>query len=213
MQAYQPENSTSPDPIRRLLLGAFIISAVVTLLLAFCSRKSPSQTSPEILDPDGISINLPSNEDQPSLDDLRPLQTNSNRPGYKELDLDKTIYFLLTGLDKREWIEDFGPGLTDTIIVAFLDVQEEKAGLLSIPRDTWVEVPEYGPYKINQAFSLGEAYGYPGGGPAILMDTAGNLLGIDINYFVQVDFEAFVVLVDAVNGVMVDVPQRDSCLA
>ena len=208
MQAYQPENNISPDPIRRILLGAFLVSAVVTLLLAFCSRKNPSQRSPETQDNEAIPTSLSSNEDQPSLDDSRPLQTNANRPGKKELDLDQTVYFLLTGLDKREWIEDFGPGLTDTIIVAFLNVQEEKAGLISIPRDTWVEVPDYGPYKINQAFSLGEAYGYPGGGPAILMDTAGNLLGIDIDYFVQVDFEAFVVLVDAVNGVMVDVPQE-----
>ena len=208
MQPYQPENNPSPDPIWRILLGAFLVSAVVTLLLAFCSRKNPSQTSPEILDNEAISTSLPSNQDQPSLDNTRPLQTNANRPGIKELDLDKTVYFLLTGLDKREWIEDFGPGLTDTIIVAFLDLQEEKAGLISIPRDTWVEVPEYGPYKINQAFSLGEAYGYPGGGPAILIDTAGNLLGIDIDYFIQVDFEAFVVLVDAVNGVMLDVPQE-----
>ncbi len=98
--------------------------------------------------------------------------------------------------------------MTDTIIVAYLDTQGQKAGLISIPRDTWVEVPDYGPYKINQAFSLGEAYGYPGGGPGILMDTAGNLLGIKIDYYVQVDFEAFVVLVDAVNGVLVDVPRE-----
>jgi LCP family protein required for cell wall assembly len=114
----------------------------------------------------------------------------------------------LTGLDKRKWQEDTGPGLTDTIIVAFLDAREGKAGLISIPRDTWVEVPDYGPYKINQAFSLGEAYGYPGGGPGILMDTAGNLLGIDISYYIQVDFDAFVILVDAVNGVLVDVPEE-----
>ncbi|MCD6425526.1 MAG: LCP family protein [Anaerolineales bacterium] len=208
MQAYQPENNTSPDPIRRILLGAFLLSAVVTLLLAFCSRKSPGQPTPAIVDNGAESTNQTSNQAQPTLDDTRLLQTNANRPGYKDLNLDQTIYFLLTGLDKREWEGDTGPGLTDTIIVAFLDVREEKAGMISIPRDTWAEVPEFGPYKINQAYSLGEAYGYPGGGPGLLMDTAGNLLGIDIDYYVQVDFEAFVVLVDAVDGVLVDVPQE-----
>ncbi|RLD08225.1 MAG: hypothetical protein DRI65_02785 [Chloroflexota bacterium] len=208
MQAYQPENNTSPDPIRRILLGAFLLSAVVTLLLAFCSRKSPGQPTPAIVDNGAESTNQTSNQAQPTLDDTRLLQTNANRPGYKDLNLDQTVYFLLTGLDKREWEGDTGPGLTDTIIVAFLDVREEKAGMISIPRDTWVEVPEFGPYKINQAYSLGEAYGYPGGGPGLLMDTAGNLLGIDIDYYIQVDFEAFVVLVDAVDGVLVDVPQE-----
>lgn len=208
MQAYQPENNTSPDPIRRILLGAFLLSAVVTLLLAFCSRKTPAQPTPVIVGNGTVSTIQQSNQAQPTLDDNRLLQTNANRPGYKDLNLDQTVYFLLTGLDKREWEEDAGPGLTDTIIVAFLDAQEEKAGLISIPRDTWVDVPDYGSYKINQAFSLGEAYGYSGGGPGILMDTAGNLLGVEIDYYVQVDFEAFVILVDAVNGVLVDVPRE-----
>ena len=71
-----------------------------------------------------------------------------------------------------------------------------------------MEVPKYGPYKINQAFSLGEAYGYPGGGPALLMESAGNLLGTTIDYYIQVDFEAFVVLVDAIDGVQVDVQEK-----
>ncbi len=208
MQAYQPEDNTSPDPIRRLLLGAFLLSAVVTLLLAFCSRKTPSQPPSEIMESGVVSTNPPSNQAQPTLDDTRLLQANANRPGYKDLNLDQTVYFLLTGLDKREWEGDSGPGLTDTIIVAFLDVQEEKAGLISVPRDTWVEVPDYGPYKINQAYSLGEAYGYPGGGPGLLMETTGNLFGIDIDYYIQVDFEAFVVLVDAVKGVLVNVAEE-----
>ena len=206
MQAYPSEKNTSPDPIRRLLLGAFLVSAAVTLLLAFCSRKEPAQPTPEINTNGDLSSNQPVDDAQPTLDDTRLLQTNANRPGYKELDLDQTIYFLLTGLDKREWLGDTGPGLTDTIIVAYLDAKQEKAGLISIPRDTWVDVPEFGPYKINQAYSLGEAYGYSGGGPGLLMDTAGDLLGIEIDYYVQVDFEAFMVLVDAVNGVLVDVP-------
>jgi len=207
MQSYQPEDQTSPDPIRRLLIGAFLISAVVTLVLAFCSRKTPSQPT-SVIDNGVVSTNSPSNQGEPTLDNTRLLQTNSNRPGFSNLNLDQTVYFILTGLDKREWEEDTGPGLTDTIIVAFLDVKEEKGGLISIPRDTWVEVPEFGPYKINQAFSLGEAYGYPGGGPAALMDTAGNLLGIQIDHYVQVDFDAFVTLVDAVEGVLVDVPEE-----
>jgi LCP family protein required for cell wall assembly len=136
------------------------------------------------------------------------LQTYANRPGYKPLDLDNTIYFLLTGLDK--WGAQGGEwkGLTDTIIVAYLDASGEKGGLISIPRDTWVEVPEYGYKKINQAYLLGEAYGYPGGGPALLMETAGNFLDIEIDYYAQVDFRSFVTLVNAVDGVPVDVQEE-----
>ena len=203
-----PDNSTrntnSPDIIKRGLWAAFLLSAVITLILVF---RNPRDSSPSTIS--AQETNFGSNPTtvlpQSTIDEGDPLQTNSNRPGYVSLDLDQTIYFLLTGLDKREWEGDTGPGLTDTVIVAFLDPENLNAGLISIPRDTFVEVPEYGPYKINQAFSLGEAYGYPGGGPGILMDTAGDLLGIEIDYYAQVDFEAFVVLVDAVDGVMVDV--------
>ncbi|MEJ2411777.1 MAG: LCP family protein [Anaerolineales bacterium] len=208
MQEYRSPSHQSPDKTRRWLWAAFILSALVTITLAFCSRRSGTrpaeQVSPEVIS----ESTSPSSYGESSLDDTRPLQSNANRPGFKELNLDQPIYFLLTGLDKREWLGDTGPGLTDTIIVAYLNAAEEKAGLISIPRDTWVDLPDYGFYKINQAYSLGEAYGYPGGGPGILMDTAEDLLGIQIDYYVQVDFEAFVVLVDSVNGVLVDVPEE-----
>lgn len=207
MQAYPSNNNKSPDKIRLGLWAAFLFFAILTTVLAFCSRKEKTdlnETPQNQVSEETFSSDLL----QPTLDDNRLLQTNSNRPDYKELDLDQTVYFLLTGLDKREWEGDTGPGLTDTIIVAFLDVQEQDAGLISIPRDTWVDVPDYGPYKINQAFSLGEAYGFPGGGPGILMETAGDLLGTQIDYYIQVDFEAFVVLVDAVKGVLVDVKEE-----
>lgn len=208
MQVYREPSTKGPDRIRRGLWAAFILSALVTLVLAFCGRKDQGGTSSEPSPVFVADVGPGTGQVQPTLDDNRTLQTNADRPGFRELNLDETIYFLLTGLDKREWEGDTGPGLTDTIIVAYLDATGQKAGLISIPRDTWVDVPKYGFYKINQAYSLGEAYGYQGGGPGILMDTAGDLLGIEIDYYVQVDFEAFVVLVDAVDGVLVDVPEE-----
>ncbi len=206
MQDYHSPSDQSPDRIRRVLWAAFLLSALITIILAFCSRKEDGDISVEP-SPTVITDASPGPA-EPTLDNTRQLQHNANRPGFKELDLSQPVYFLLTGLDRREWEGDTGPGLTDTIIVAYLNAAEGKAGLISIPRDTWVDVPQYGLYKINQAYSLGEAYGYPGGGPGILMDTAGSLLDIMIDYYVQVDFEAFVVLVDAVNGVLVDVQEE-----
>jgi LCP family protein required for cell wall assembly len=206
MRDYTNKPTRSPDWIKRGLWTAFLLSAVITAVLALRKPDDPRDG----IDPAQPDQNLPENTtpgDQPDINEGSPLQTNSNRPEKVELDLDQTVYFLLTGLDTREWEGDTGPGLTDTIMVAYLNAETLNAGLISIPRDTWVEVPEYGPYKINQAYSLGEAYGYTGGGPGLLMDTAGDFLDIEIDYYVQVDFQAFVVLVDSVNGVMVDVPQ------
>ena len=201
MQVYSSQPKKSPDRIKRGLWAAFLISAIITAVLAIKgATKNTASPQENPLSTIPITENL-----QPSLPDDQLLQGTSDRPGFKELNLDQPVYFLLTGLDKREWEGDTGPGLTDTIIIGFLDAQKQTAGLISIPRDTWVEVPGYSPYKINQVFSVGESTGYPGGGPALLMKTAGNLLGKPIDYYVQVDFKAFVVLVDSVDGVEVDV--------
>jgi LCP family protein required for cell wall assembly len=198
----------SPDLIKRFLWTAFLISAVITLVLTIRSLRSNSDPAPTQRVSELLATEIDDGKPIPTIEDDRLLQGNANRPGYKELDLSKPVYFLFTGLDKREWEGETGPGLTDTIIVAFLDAQKGNAGLISIPRDTWVEVPHYQPYKANQTFSVGEATSYPGGGPALLMETVGNLLGVTIDYYVQVDFKAFIVLVDSVNGVMVDVERK-----
>ena len=208
MQEYRVPTEKKTDKVRRGLWVAFLLSATISIILAFSSKEEgtfqpgeylPSAEQGEILTSDGA---------EPTLDNSTLLQVNADRPGYKALDLDHTIYFLLTGLDKWGLEGDDRKGLTDTIIVAYLNASEEKAGMISIPRDTWVEVPEYGFKKINQAYLLGEAYGYPGGGPAILMETAGNLLDIEIDYYAQVDLKSFVSLVNAVDGVTVDVQEE-----
>ena len=207
MQEYPTQTKKSPNRIKRALWAAFLFSTVITGVLAFrgCRRKAQL---PQPLLMSGTVSTIPTTESSmPIVAEDRLLQGSSNRPGFKELNQDQTLYFLLTGLDKREWEGDTGPGLTDTIMVAFLDTEKHTAGLISLPRDTWVEAPQYGPYKVNQIFSVGEALSYPGGGPELLMESAGNLLGVTIDYYIQVDFEAFVVLVDAVNGVLVNVPE------
>ncbi len=209
MQEYRVPTENKTNRVRWGLWAAFILSAMISIILAFCSRKSENTFQPGEFSPAPVDgLISPTDGLEPTLDNSRLLQVNADRPGYEPLDLDHTIYFLLTGLDKWGIGRDAGKGLTDTIIVAFLDKPGEKAGLISIPRDTWVEVPEYGFYKINQAYLLGEAYGYPGGGPGILMETAGNFLDIQIDYYAQVNFESFVVLVNAIDGVPVDVQEE-----
>jgi LCP family protein required for cell wall assembly len=76
--------------------------------------------------------------------------------------------------------------------------------VLSIPRDLWVALPGFSePNKINTAYRFGELYHLPGGGPALAMRTVEKLLGIPINYYVQIDFKAFVRLIDEIKGIKV----------
>ena len=116
------------------------------------------------------------------------------------------VNILLLGVDLR--CDEEGPTHSDTIIVATIDPVSQSAALLSLPRDLWVEIPNFGVNRINQAYFLGQAYELPGGGAALAVDTVEAFLGVPIDYFVAVDFKAFVDFVDMMDGIVVDVPER-----
>jgi LCP family protein required for cell wall assembly len=95
-----------------------------------------------------------------------------------------------------------GANLTDTIMLVSIDPINKKVGLLSIPRDLYVPIEGVGYNKINYAHSYGEANPKTtGGGPALAKKTVSNILDLPIHYFVRMDFDGFVKLVDEVGGV------------
>ncbi len=115
------------------------------------------------------------------------------------------VSILLLGIDQR--CEENGPTHTDSIMVLTIDPVGQEASLLSIPRDLWVDIPDFWADRINQANYLGETYEYPGGGPALAMRTVENLLGVPIDYYVAVNFDAFIEAIDLVGGIEIDVPE------
>ena len=118
------------------------------------------------------------------------------------------VTVLVMGLDYRDWSAGEGPSRTDTMMLLTLDPLNNTAGMLSIPRDLWVSIPGFDNGRINTAYFLGEAYQLPGGGPGLAVKTVEQLLGVEINYFAQVDFGAFIRFVDEIGGVKVDVPKK-----
>ncbi len=116
------------------------------------------------------------------------------------------VTILVLGIDERT--QETGPFRTDTMIVLTLDPASKTAGMLSIPRDLWVPIPAMDTEgKINTANFLGDAYNYPGGGPALAMETVRENLGIPIDYYVRVNFTAFEKVIDAIGGVEICVPE------
>jgi LCP family protein required for cell wall assembly len=112
---------------------------------------------------------------------------------------------LLLGTDARP--DEADVPRTDTMILASLDPQSQSLGLLSLPRDLWLPIPGLGfSSKINTAYQLGETEGYPGGGPQLAKDTVSSFIGQPVQYFVRVNFQGFVELVDLIGGVDVVVP-------
>jgi LCP family protein required for cell wall assembly len=109
---------------------------------------------------------------------------------------------LLLGADRRS--SDRTADNTDTLMLFHLDPDAQHAVVLSIPRDLYVEIPGHGPGRINTAYAWGEQDGT--GGLALARHTVSTTLGIPVHHAVQLDFYAFVTLIDAIGGVDVDVP-------
>ena len=104
---------------------------------------------------------------------------------------------LVLGSDRRQknsrepGAETTGPGRSDTIML--IRTGGGHAARLSIPRDTVVEIPSHGLQKVNAAHEYG--------GPAESVSVIKNWLGIPINHVVEVNFENFPQLIDAMGGI------------
>jgi len=105
---------------------------------------------------------------------------------------------LLLGIDQRSALNEAGPFRTDTLMIVSVDSVRKTAGVLSIPRDLWVNIPGFQPGRINTANSLGDANGYPGGGPALAAATVRQTLGIPVEKYILINFDVFISLVDTV---------------
>ncbi|MCH6266541.1 LCP family protein [Neobacillus citreus] len=115
------------------------------------------------------------------------------------------ISILLIGVDESKVrAKQYGSAVrTDALMVATLNKKEKSVTLLSIPRDSYVHIPEKNKYdKINHAHAFG--------GPALTIETVQELLDIPIDYYVKVNFYAFIDTVNALDGIEVDVPYEIS---
>jgi len=119
------------------------------------------------------------------------------------------VTVLVMGLDYRDTVTSDGPPRTDTMMLISFDPVGLNVGMLSIPRDLWVEIPGFGYDKINKAYFDAEAYRLPGGGPALAMQTVQTLLGVPIDYYAVIDFGSFMTFIDEIGGIDVDVPEEE----
>jgi LCP family protein required for cell wall assembly len=118
------------------------------------------------------------------------------------------LTFLLVGTDSRSPEATTGTGArapadvagaqrSDVVMLAQVSPDRRSVAVVSIPRDSWVEIPGRGPDKVNAAYSAG--------GPALLVGTVENLTGVRVDHFAVIDFAGFRSVVDALGGVDVAV--------
>lgn len=112
------------------------------------------------------------------------------------------INVLLLGTDEGD-SEDFGkntPKRTDAMLLVSFDPDNDRISVLSIPRDTRVQIPGHGLDKINAAYAYG--------GVKLARRTVQNLLHVPVDYYMQVDWAGFIKVVDMLGGVDLDVEKN-----
>ena len=198
--------SSLPGWAAGVLLGAFVLVAGFSAFLVFTSVKDFvagwSITDSLPLGP-GMFAQAASTTASGSGQKVPPTNTPAPIRLQKWTGTDR-VTVLLTGIDYRAGItcEDQGTASrTDSMMLATVDPVANTAAVLSIPRDLWVTVPGFGNDSINTANFSGDAYSYPGGGPALAVKTVEYNFGIKVDYYVRMDFTAFEKLIDAVGGV------------
>ncbi len=105
------------------------------------------------------------------------------------------LHFLFLGIDPYDT-----PARTDTMIYARFDLKNKVIYMLSVPRDSRVDIPGHGLDKINHAHVFG--------GTELTKECVGNLLNVKIDYVVLTNIDAFVKAVDELGGVDINVEKR-----
>ncbi|OGZ61165.1 MAG: hypothetical protein A2919_01005 [Candidatus Spechtbacteria bacterium RIFCSPLOWO2_01_FULL_43_12] len=92
--------------------------------------------------------------------------------------------------------------LADTMILISFDKSKQKAAMISLPRDLYVEMPDHDvPEKINFSYALGEQRRRGGGGLALSKEVVRYITGVYVDHAIVVNFDAFEEIVDIMGGV------------
>jgi len=186
------------------VLGVVLIASVVIGVLVFSAVRSAMGGGGRTVDVRSLP---PATQTAIALGTDVPPASSWNCQSYTN-----RVTVLVMGIDQRSGnANDIGPYRTDTMILLSLDPLNKTAVMLSIPRDLWVTIPDYGYGRGNDRINTANVYGdvndYPGGGPALAMKTVQLNLGIPVDHYVRLNFTFFEQFIDQIGGIDIVVPE------
>ncbi|HAF62208.1 MAG TPA: hypothetical protein DCK95_07775 [Anaerolineaceae bacterium] len=113
--------------------------------------------------------------------------------------------FLILGIDRAP--QGTMAGRSDTIMVVSVNPLLPDVKLLSIPRDLWVPIPDFGENRINAAHFFAEAQ-QPGTGPQKALETINVNFGMNLHSYVRINLAGLPALIDAMGGITLDLPEN-----
>ena len=191
----EPTEQDHAHPRRRVLRRVLIALGVLTLVLALVVGGGAWYLTERYAgNIDRVADVFEDLDDDARPAPATPAQDTSEEP----------ITFLLVGSDTRVAAEagEDPSGRSDAIMIARFAGDRRHAQLISIPRDSWVDIPGHGRDKINASYALG--------GPTLLVRTVEQLTQVRIDHYVAIDFDGLVQVTDDLGGVDVVVAETTS---
>ena len=187
----KPQRTTKQKVLHGVFIGVTVLAAIIVVIgiaLAIFVQKPAQVTQPSR-----------GSKEPTSTEEQEEGVTNTTRPDGVSSDRKEDFYtFLVVGRDT------YGGGNTDTIMLASYDIPNQQLSVMSIPRDTLVNV-SWDIKKINSVYNM---YGGGDEGMEALKEEVSQLVGFIPDYTFVVEWEAVGKLVEAVGGVYFDVPCR-----
>ena len=115
-------------------------------------------------------------------------------------EFEDVICIALFGTDSRD-TSNISAGRSDTIIIASINTKFKNVKLISIPRDTYVEVPGHGKTKINHAYAYG--------GEALAIKTINQNFGLSITEYATIDFSGLIHIINDIGGIQMNITKDE----
>jgi LCP family protein required for cell wall assembly len=180
----------------------WVLLSIALLLLFGLSACGDDESPPSVAN---AAVVADTSTPLPATATATPVPTITPTPDTRP-PLERTINILLLGSDRRGNAPNWR---TDVMMIVAVDLAQQRVGVISIPRDTFMEeIPNHSPNRINVVDYLGEQDEPDGGGPKLLSQLIQKHMGIRIDYYLRFGFQSFSDVIDAIGGIEVDVECR-----
>ena len=182
-----------------LILLGIVIAVIFHYINLIDFKKDSDYEVYDSIPDDGNRVLLPDSpeDEKKALEDA--LRKNIEKNAKEIKSDDNVLNILLIGTDSRDPAND--RGRSDSMILVSVNKKTKKVVMTSFLRDTWVEIPDIGPQRLNAAYAYG--------GPPLLVKTMEANFGIRIDKYATINFESFKDTIDTIGGVDIRVTDEE----
>jgi len=173
--------------VPKIILGVVILIILIIAITIFAITMTLSNRMKSDIDVSDLDVNA-------------NLYEEVNEYGITKKEFDEIINIAFFGSDSRD-LSNMKAGRADTIMVVSVNPNKKSVKLISIPRDTYVNVPGYGKTKINHSYSYGQEQ--------LAIKTINNNFGLNITEYVTINFEGLINVINAIGGVDLNISKEE----